>query len=83
MTAQAIGGLEAPARGLLAITPNDSTDISAQIRAINVAESGTVKLTMLDGSEGTIFVAAGSVFPVRARRIWATGTTATGIVGLI
>ncbi|WP_247742938.1 hypothetical protein [Shimia sp. R9_1] len=74
--------LNAPAVSLQEITPNDSADLSKTTRALNVASSGTVRLTTADGSVATLFVAAGITFPVRATRVWTTGTTATGIIGL-
>lgn len=75
-------GLESPATRLTAITPNDASDLANATRGINVAVSGTVRLTTVAGDTGDIYLAAGSVFPVRARRVWATGTSASGIVGL-
>lgn len=75
-------GLESPASKLSAITPDDATDLPLASRAINVASSGTVAITTVDGTTATVYVAAGIAFPVRARRIWATGTTATGIVAM-
>jgi hypothetical protein len=62
------------------ITPNDSTDLTFSIRTLNVAEAGAVRILDLAGNEVTLTVAAGAQFPVQARRIFATGTTATGIV---
>lgn len=75
-------GLESPATYIQSVTPNDSTDLPRAGRALNVAATGSVRLTTVDGTTDTVYVAAGVAFPVRARRIWATGTTATGIVVL-
>lgn len=75
-------GLESPARHLSEITPDDSTDLPVFSRALNVATSGFVTVTTIEGDQGSIFIAAGGVFPIRVTRIWATGTTATGIVCL-
>lgn len=75
-------GLESPATTLASVTPNDAADLAWATRAIAVTGTGTVRLTTVDGSQGTIHVAAGVPFPIRVRRIWATGTTATGIVAL-
>lgn len=75
-------GLESPATHVFAIIPDDGTDLAATTRAINVAAAGTVRLTTAAGDTADVFVAAGIPFPVRARRIHATGTTATGLVGL-
>ncbi|MEL6646231.1 MAG: hypothetical protein AAFY35_09940 [Pseudomonadota bacterium] len=77
-----VAGLEAPASDLFDIVPDDGTDLSVATRALNVAASGTVRVTTVSGTTATIFVAAGLAFPVRAARIHATGTTATGLVGL-
>lgn len=73
-------GLESPASYIAAVTPDDANDLPVASRAVNVAQSGTVQVTTVDGATGTVYVAAGVAFPVRASRIWSTGTTATGIV---
>lgn len=75
-------GLESPANYLKEVIPSDTTDLAYVSRALNVAVSGTVRLTTIGGDTATVTVAAGSTFPVRASRIWATGTTATGIVAM-
>lgn len=75
--------LTSPATILLEVTPSDVADLSATSRAINVAAAGSVRVTTSGGSTATIYVAAGVGFPVRATRIWATGTTATGIVAMV
>ena len=75
-------GLESPATHVFDVTPDDTTDLISVSRALNVATSGSVRLTSSDGSIATVHVAAGVAFPIRASRIWATGTTATGIVVL-
>lgn len=76
------GGLESPATHILAVAPSDSADLAHPSRAINVAASGAVRVTTVGGTTGTVYVAAGTPFPVRAIRIWQTGTTATGIAAL-
>lgn len=75
-----MSGLESPASRLQAITPSDTADLSLASRALNVATSGMVRVTTVGGDTGTVHVVAGIAFPVRVRRVWATGTTATGIV---
>ena len=74
--------LQSPASYVEMVTPNDSQDLTTFGRALNVATTGTVRLTTVKGDVATVFVAAGIVFPVRARRVWATGTTATDIAVL-
>lgn len=73
-------GLESPVTHLKEVTPNDGVDLGLASRAISVATEGFVQLTTISGSTGRIFVVPGAPFPIRARRIWATGTTATEIV---
>lgn len=75
-----IAGLESPASMLLTVTPDDGADLPFASRALNVAASGAVRVTTINGDVETVFIGAGSAFPVRAVRIWASGTTATGIV---
>ena len=75
-------GLDSPASGLFPVIPSDAVDLPNATRGINVTVAGNVRVTTVDGSEGTVYVAAGGVFPVRAQRVWATGTDAAGIVGL-
>jgi hypothetical protein len=74
------GGLESPPTHVANTTPSDVTDLPVVSRALNVATTGAVRVTTVDGSVATVQIAAGVAFPVRATRVWSTGTTATGIV---
>ncbi len=76
-------GLSSPATDLQEITPDDAQDLSVFPRALAVNTSGHVRVTAVGGSTATIYVVAGAPWPVRVSRVWATGTDATGIVGLI
>lgn len=75
-------GLQSPAGNIAAITPSDSADLAQVTRAINVATSGSVRVVTPGGQMADVFIAAGIAFPLRAARVMATGTTATGIRGL-
>lgn len=77
-----VPGLESPAIRVAEITPSDTANLAFVTRAICVATEGFVRVTTVAGDTGRVFVAAGAPFPIRASRIWATSTTATGIVGL-
>jgi hypothetical protein len=73
-----------PATSVVEVTPNDADDGLAHVlTGLNVETPGHVRVTTKDGSTATVFVAAGTVFPLRVAKVWATGTTATGIRGLI
>jgi len=80
-------GLEAlsmPATKAIAITPSDSVDLAFATRAIYVGGNGNLRVDMQDGGAAVTFVGlvAGQVLPLRVSRIYATGTTATNLVGL-
>ena len=74
--------LESPPTHVLPVTPSDTTDLSHPSRAVNVAVSGIVRLTSIEGETADLYVAEGIAFPIRASRIWQSGTTASGIVAL-
>ena len=60
-----------------AVTPSDTADLP-QFSVIFVGGAGNVKVTTAQGSAVTFSgLNAGTVLPVRVRRVWATGTTAT------
>ena len=60
-----------------AVTPSDTVDLP-QFSVIFVGGGGNVKVTTAQGSAVTFSgMNAGSVIPVRVRRVWSTGTTAT------
>lgn len=73
-------GLDSPATHLVEVTPSDDRDLDQAGRAINVARSGNVRVTTVGGTTATVHVVAGGAFPVRVKRVWATGTTASSIV---
>ena len=76
--------LTAPARDGFAITPNDATDLPDVTRALYVGGPGHLVLTLQAGATLTLSnVPSGSLLPLRVKRILATGTTATAIVGLL
>lgn len=75
--------ITAPATNAFAITPADATDLAEVTRSIFVGGSGNVSVVMQSGQQVTFQgLVSGAFLPIRARRIRATGTTATAIVGL-
>lgn len=63
-----------------AVTPSDSVDLpTAPTEAISCQVAGTVKVTYADETIDTIGLAAGIWQTMRIKRVWATGTSATGI----
>jgi len=78
----------APAGYAWAVTPNDSTDLPKHTRAILVGGAGNIAVEMFDPTTGKLAnvtltgLTAGSIIPVRTKRILSTNTTATSIVAL-
>lgn len=78
------GSIDAPAKNAAAVTPNDSADLSNVAVALYVGGSGDVSVDTVGGQESVVFsgVSAGTVLPVRVKRVNSTSTTATDIVAL-
>lgn len=71
-----------PAATIFDITPDDAADLEQPTTGLNVITPGRVRVTTVDGSIGTISMQPGQTLPIRVKRVWQTGTTATGITGL-
>lgn len=71
------------------ITPSDVEDLTFQgVRrnagAIEVGGAGDVRITTVRGQDITFYArAAGSTLPYKAKKVWATGTTATLLVAAL
>ncbi len=77
------GGLESPAANGAAITPSDTTDLTQTTRALYVGGAGNLRVTLSGGDTVTLMnVPEGALLPLRVRRVLATSTTATNLVGL-
>jgi hypothetical protein len=66
------------------ITPSDTDELPYITRAISIAVEGDLKIVTKRGSTVTIpsgYLAAKVMYSIRAKKVFATGTTATGIVG--
>lgn len=73
-----------PAGGGFAITPSDSVDLVQVCRGVYVGTAGDLKVTMPWGGTLTFKnLAAGMIHPIAAKRVFATGTAATDIIGLL
>lgn len=72
------------ARAAFTITPSDTVNNFAIVRALYVGASGNMSVFLQDGTS-VLFVGVpqGAVIPVACLRINATGTTAASIVGLV
>ena len=64
---------------------SDTVDLpyNRQIRAIVVGGAGDVVCHNIHGTSVTFAAVAGQILPIQPKRVLSTGTTATGLVGLI
>ena len=77
------GVVTAAAESAVVVTPSDTVDLTNASRGIYVGGTGTLTAIMLDGTTCLFSgIPAGTILPIRATRVKATGTTATLIVAL-
>ena len=74
--------LSEPATHAAEITPDNDEDLAFPTRAIYVGTSGDLKVTMTEGETVTLANCPAGIIPLRVKRIFATGTAASDIVGL-
>jgi hypothetical protein len=66
------------------ITPDDDNDLAQIANAIYCGGAGDIVLVTPSGAQLTFSaVAAGTVLPFKAKKVLATGTTATNLIGAI
>lgn len=77
-------GLSSPICGGFDVIADDAADLPSVTRALMVAEAGDVAVVLKNGETLTLpGLAPGVIYPIRVSRVLATGTTATGLKGLI
>ncbi|HET9511489.1 MAG TPA: hypothetical protein VFO80_10105 [Sphingomonas sp.] len=73
----------APATRLVAVVPHDTDPLPDTPKALYVGTGGTIVLAGIAGGDATLLnVPDGTILPIRARFVRASGTTAQAIVGL-
>lgn len=73
-------GLDSPSRHAVAVTPSDGSTLTHVSRALWVGTAGTVCVDT-QGTEANIcFTNATGWMPIQATKVYATGTTASGII---
>ncbi len=77
--------LEEPIKKAFAITPDNNNDLPQTTRGIWVGGAGNLAVTLLEDSASVTLQAipAGTLLPIRAKRVHSTGTSATLLVGLL
>ncbi|OSP55723.1 hypothetical protein [Pseudoruegeria sp. SK021] len=75
-------GLSSPAVDAESITPGNGT-LGHVTRAIYVGGGGDLAVEFMSGTQVTLRgVPAGVILPIRLRKVLASGTSATNIIGL-
>lgn len=75
--------LDSPAAHAFPVSPSDGALLPETTRAVYVGVAGDLAIVMKSGGEALFTnVQAGSLLPIRAAQVKATGTTAQNIVGL-
>lgn len=73
----------APGRGSQTAVQSDTDDLSEPYASLYCTGAGDVKFRGLDGADDTWTVPANFIIPVAMLRVWSTGTTATGLKGIL
>jgi hypothetical protein len=77
------GSILAPAAHAVAVTPSDSANLPYTTTGLWVGGAGAISLVTAGGETVLLSgIPAGTILPIQATRIRATGTTATLIVAL-
>lgn len=77
-------GLTGPICGGFDITPDDASDLLTMTRAIMVSGAGDLSVILKDGDTLVVpGLTPGVIYPLRVVRVLSTGTTATGLKGLL
>ncbi len=78
-----VSSLSGPARDISPITPSDTTDLSKVAISLYVETGGTLVIMTVLGKKRFVEVDDFSILPVGAKRVYATGTTASGIYSMV
>lgn len=68
-----------------AIAPSNTTDLPVVTSALYVGYTGNIRVICSGDTTGVVFanVPGGSFLPLRVKRVTVSGTTASGIVGVV
>ena len=81
-------GITAPGSRAFAVTPSNTGDFTSDAgtfvtRALYVGVAGDITADVVGLGTNILFTAVtNGIFPMQVTRVYATGTTATGIVGI-
>lgn len=68
--------------GAQEITPSNTVDLATPVSALHISVAGALKVNMANGATVTFASVPVGTIEIAVTRVFATGTAATGIVGL-
>jgi len=72
-----------PAIDGVAVTPHDTNNLATMSRSLYIGTGGNINVRTAKGNDLVITnIQDGSIIPIQVTRVYATSTTATGIVNL-
>ena len=72
-----------PSSSISLVTPDDVADLPRVAKSLHVGTGGDIRVVTVDNDDVVIpGVASGSILPVQVKKVFATSTTASGIVAL-
>jgi hypothetical protein len=76
--------LDSPGNNAAAVTPHDTNELATFARALYIGSGGDVSIISPGDTTPVLYrnLQAGTIHPVRAKIVRATGTTATNIVAI-
>ena len=77
------GSIGGPARDIAPVTPSDGLNLPQEAASLYIETGGTLSIMTAWGERRTVKVGDLHTFPVGVVRVYATGTTATGIHALL
>lgn len=75
-------GAGEPATGWIAVTPSDTANLPVWPRGLYIGGTGGLRVLSARGEDVSFAAAAVGYHAIRPVRVYATGTTATGIIAL-
>lgn len=73
----------APAQNAFIVVPSDSSNLAYVTRGVYLGSAGNMKVTFEYGDTVTFSgLLAGIVYPFCVEKVFSTGTTVSGIIGL-
>lgn len=83
--AKQIKTIDSVADNAYAITPDDAADLPTASRGMYVGTGGDIKVDLPKSAAPVVFVGvpSGAILPVRVKRVYVDGTTASDMVALL